>query len=76
MRDGAADRFNLSLFGGDDHVSLRGTHRLAALGRDHPRLHAPLGYCPGEALADALGKVQASAPLFGHEPNLSKKRAK
>jgi hypothetical protein len=49
------DRFHLTLSGGDDYVSLRGTHRLATLRGDHPRLHASFRDCPGEALPDALG---------------------
>src|SRR5688572_5652787 len=55
----AADRFYLTLSCGDDYVSLRGTHRLAALRGDHPRLHAPFRDGPGKTLPDALGEIQA-----------------
>src|SRR5215210_734769 len=51
----AADCFHLTLSGGDDYVSLRGTHRLAALHGDPPRLHASFRDRPGKALPDALG---------------------
>src|SRR5215208_1351672 len=71
-----ADRFHLTLSCGDDYVSLRGTHRLAALRGDHPRLHASFRDRPGEALPDALGEIQPLAFLLCQGPYLSKKRAK
>src|SRR5215208_168847 len=71
-----ADRFHLFHFGGDDYVSLWGTHRLAALRGDHTRLHASSRHRPGEALPDALGEIQALAFLLCQRAYLSKKRAK
>src|ERR671912_239005 len=72
----AAYHVHLFLLRGDDYVSLWGAHRLATLRGDHARLHASFRYRPGEALSDALGKIQALASLLGQRAYLSKKRAK
>ena len=51
-----ADRFHLFPFGSDDYVSLRGTHRLAALRGDHPRLHALCATAPARFFLTRSGR--------------------
>ena len=72
----AADGTYLLSRAAHDHVALRGTHRVAGLGGDHPRLHASPFSGGGDALPDALGEVQTPLSDLVQAANLSKKPAK